>query len=135
MPAALMQAAHLASLVCDDPLPPAALLEMQTVNAAAAAGLDAELGSLEPGKRADVVVRSPRAAGASPANNPIHLLALTLESGSVDTVLVNGEVVFSGGHSTRVDELEISRAVTASVVARARRLDIDPGPEWPVVNG
>ena len=135
MPAALMQAAHLASLVCDDPLPPAALLEMQTVNAAAAAGLDAELGSLEPGKRADVVVRSPRAAGASPANNPIHLLALTLESGSVDTVLVNGEVVFNGGHSTRVDELEISRAVTASVVARARRLDIDPGPEWPVVAG
>ena len=129
-PAETVLAAHFASRVCDDPLPPGALLEMQTLNAAAAAGLQSELGSLEPGKRADVVVRSPRAAGTYPANNPVHLLALTMGSGSVDTVLVNGEVVIRGGHSTRVDELEIGRAVTASVVARARRLNIDPGPKW-----
>ena len=133
-PAELMRTSHFAARVCDDPLPPGALLEMQTINAAAAAGMDAQLGSLEPGKRADLVVRSTHAAGAYPANNPVHLLALTMESGSVDTVLVNGEVVFSGGRSTRVDELEFSRAVTASVVARAQRLNIDPGPDWPVVN-
>ena len=99
---------------------------MQTINAAAAAGLQAELGSLEPGKRADVVVRSARAAGSYPANYPVHLLALTLGAGSVDTVLVNGEVVLRGGRSTRVDELEIGRAVTASVAARAKRLGIKP---------
>ena len=128
-----MLAAHSASRVCDDPVSPSALLEMQTINAAAAAGLQAELGSLEPGKRADVVVRSPRAAGSYPANNPVHLLALTIGSGSVDTALVNGEVVLRDGRSTRVDELEISRAVTASVAARARRLGIDLGSGWPVV--
>ncbi len=131
-PAELMRAAHFAARVCDEPLPADALLEMQTINAAAAAGLDTELGSLEPGKRADVVVRSPRAAGAFPANNPLHLLALTIGNGSVDTVLVNGDVVFRNGRPTRVDELEISRAVTESVIARARRLNIDPGPAWPV---
>ncbi len=131
-PAELMRSAHFAARVCDDPISEDALLEMQTVHAAAAAGLDAELGSLEPGKRADVVVRSPRAAGAYPANNPAHLLALTLGNGSVDTVLVNGDVVFSRGRPTRVDELEISRAVTESVIARARRLNLDPGPAWPV---
>ena len=130
-PAATMLAAHSASRVCDDPLPPSALLEMQTINAAAA-GLQAELGSLEPGKRADVVVRSPRAAGSYPANNPVHLLALTLGAGSVDSVLVNGKVVLRNGRSTRVDELEISQAVTTSVAARARRLGIDLGPGWPV---
>ena len=134
-PAELMRSAHFAARVCDDPLPARALLEMQTINAAAAAGLEAELGSLEAGKRADVVVRFPRASGAYPANNPVHLLALTMESGSVDTVLVNGEELFRGGHPTRVDELEIGRAVTESVVARARRLNIDPGPEWPVAAG
>ena len=134
-PAATMLAAHSASRVCDDPLSPSPLLEMQTINAAAAAGLQAELGSLEPGKRADVVVRSPRAAGSYPANNPVHLLALTIGSGSVDTALVNGEVVLRDGRSTRVDELEISRAVTASVAARARRLGIDLGSGWPVVAG
>ncbi len=131
-PAATMLAAHSAARVCDDPLSPSALLEMQTINAAASAGLQAELGSLEPGKRADVVVRSPRAAGSYPANNPVHLLALTLGAGSVDSVLVNGKVVLRNGRSTRVNELEISKAVTASVAARVRRLGINPGPGWPV---
>lgn len=131
-PAELMQAAHFAARVGDDPVSPSDLLEMQTLNAAAAAGLQTELGSLEPGKRADIVIRSPRAAGAYPANNPVHLLALTLGAGSVDTVLVNGQVVLRRGRSTRVDELEIAQAVTASVAQRAQRLGIDPGSEWPV---
>ena len=131
-PAELMQGAHFAARVGDDPVSPSELLEMQTLNAAAAAGLQTELGSLEPGKRADIVVRSPRAAGAYPANNPVHLLALTMGTGSVDTVLVNGEIVLRNSRSTRVDELEISRAVTTSVAARAQRLAIDLGPGWPV---
>ncbi|MDE0142445.1 MAG: amidohydrolase family protein [Caldilineaceae bacterium] len=131
-PAELMLAAHLAARVGDDPVSPSDLLHMQTLNAAAAAGLQSELGSLEPGKLADIVIRSPRAAGAYPANNPVHLLALTMGTGSVDTVLVNGEVVLRNGRSTRIDELEINRAVTASVAARAKRLGIFPGSEWPV---
>ena len=129
-----MLAAHYATQTYGDPLSPGALLEMQTVNGAAAAGMGAELGSLEPGKRADVVLRSTQAAEAYPANNPVHRLALTMGTGSVDTVLVNGEVVFSGGHSTRVDELEVYRTVSDSVVARAKRLGIAVGPEWPIIN-
>ena len=133
-PGETMLAARFVSQAYADPLSPGALLEMQTINAAAAAGLDAELGSLESGKRADVVVRSARVAEAYPDNNPTHILALTMRAGSVETVLVNGEIVFSGGHSTRVDESEVYRTVSDSVVARAKRLDIDPGPDWPVVS-
>ncbi len=133
-PGDTMLAARYASQTYKDTLSPGDLLEMQTINAAAAAGLDAQLGSLESGKRADVVVRSAQAAEAYPANNPIHLLALTMGSGSVDTVLVNGEVVFSGGHSTRVDEGKAYQAVSESVAARAKRLDIDLKPEWPIVS-
>ena len=133
-PGDTMLAARFASQTYEDPLSPGALLEMQTINAAAAAGLDAELGSLERGKRADVVVRSARAAEGYPDNNPAHLLALTMGTGSVDTVLVNGETVFSGGRSTRVDEAEVYRNVSDSVVARARRLGIDLASEWPVID-
>ena len=132
-PGDTMLAAHYQSQTYEDPLSPGTLLEMQTINAAAAAGMDAEIGSLESGKRADVVVRSARVAEAYPDNNPLHLLALTMGTGSVDTVLVNGEVVFSGGHSTRVDEAGAFRAVSDSVVARAERLGISLDPEWPVV--
>ena len=133
-PGGITLAAHYAAQTYEDPLPPGALLEMQTVNAAAAAGLEAELGSLESGKRADVVVRSALASEAYPANNPVHLLALTMGTGSVDTVLVNGEVVFAGGHSTQVDEPKVYRAVSDSVTARAKRLDIDLDPEWPIID-
>ena len=133
-PSDTMQAAHFAAQTYEDPLSPGALLEMQTINAAAAAGMGAELGSLEPGKRADVVVRSARVPEASPGNNPVHQLALTMGGGSVDTVLVNGEMVFNGGHSTRVDEMEVYRDVSASVIARAERLGIDLDPEWPIVS-
>ncbi len=133
-PAETMLAAHFASHNYSDPVSPGTLIEMQTINAAAAAGLEAELGSLEPGKRADVVVRSSLVAEAYPSDNPLHLLALTMGTGSVDTVVVNGQVVFTGGESARVDEREVYRSVSHSVAARARRLGIDPGPEWPELN-
>ena len=134
-PRDVMQAAHYAAQTYADPIPPGALLEMQTINAAAAAGMESEVGSLEAGKRADVVARSPRAPGAHPANNPLHLLALTMGTGSVDAALVNGEIVLRGGRSTRVDEEDAYRAATESVIARARRLGIDPGPQWPNARG
>ena len=128
-PGHVMLAGHFASQTYSDAVSPEALLEMQTINAAAAAaGMEEELGSLESGKRADIVVRSARAAEAYPSNNPIHLLALTMGAGSVDTVMVNGKVVFKGGHSTRVDEEEVYRKVSESVVA------IGPG-GWGLMRG
>ena len=131
-PSETMLAAHFAAQNYADPLSPGALLEMQTINAATAAGLAAELGSLEPGKRADVVVRSARVAEAHPDNNPVHSLALRLGAGSVDTVLVDGQVVFSSGHATRVDEWEVQRAASESVAARANRLGINLQTAWPM---
>ena len=79
-------------------------------------------------------MRSVRSSEAYPDNNPVHALALRLRAGSVDTVLVNGEVIFSGGHSTRVDELEAYETVSESVNARAERLGIELKPEWQIVN-
>lgn len=127
-PGETFRAARFVSQHYADPLDPTDLLEMHTVNAAAAAGLHADLGSLEAGKRADIVVRSARATEGHPDNNPCHVLALTLGTGSVDTVLVDGREVMRAGRSTRVDELEINRTVSASVRARAERLGIDLGP-------
>ncbi len=129
-----MQAAHFVAQTYADPVPAEALLEMQTVNAAAAAGLEAEVGSLEPGKRADVVVRSPAAAEAYPDNSPVHQLALTMGSGSVETILINGEVAFSGGRSTRISEQEVCEAVSTSVVNRAQRLGVDLAGDWPRID-
>ena len=133
-PSECMRAARFISQTYADPLTPGALLQMQTINAATAAGMAAEIGSIEIGKRADIVVRDSRAAEAYPDNNPVHVLALTMGQGSVRTVLVDGRKVFVDGVSTQVDEREVLRAVSDSVRARGARLSFDPGPEWPVVS-
>jgi len=126
-------AAFLAAGNARAPLAPEDILEMQTVRAARTAGLEREIGSLEPGKRADIVIRSPLAVEAQPAINPVHQLALLNRAGGVDTVIVDGRIVLRGGRSTRVDEGEAYATVKRTVEQRMRRLGLSPSLAWPVV--
>lgn len=116
-----------------DPLSPETVLEMQTINAAKTCGMQDRIGSLEVGKRADIVIRSAEAADLRPGVNPVHQLVLTGSSGSTDTVFVNGRMVYRHGHSTRLDEGDVYAAVQASVEARMKRLGLTPSLSWPVI--
>ena len=107
------------------------ILEMQTIHAAKSARLDNIIGSLEPGKRADIVIRSPYAAEAFPGLDPIHQLAFNCRTATAETVLVNGKVVLRNGQSTRVDEEEVCVCARESVRNRAARLDMDIDRTWP----
>ena len=80
------------------------LLEMMTLGGAKAVGLSHRIGSLEPGKRADLVVRRADLAESQPGFDPVHDIMLVSRSRSVDTVVCNGEIALRGGHSTRLDE-------------------------------
>lgn len=126
-------AAFLAAGNARTPLGAEEILEMQTVRAARVAGLGREIGSLEPGKRADIVIRNPLAAEAQPGVNPVHQLTLLSRAGSVDTVIVDGHIVLRNGRSTRVDEGEAYATVRSTVEKRMRRLGLSPSLAWPVV--
>jgi 5-methylthioadenosine/S-adenosylhomocysteine deaminase len=126
-------AAFLAAGNARTPVTAEDILEMQTLRAARAAGLEREIGSLEPGKRADIVIRSPLAVEAQPAVNPVHQLALLNRAGGVDTVVVDGQIVLRNGRSTRLDESEAYARVRKTVDARMRRLGLSPALAWPVV--
>lgn len=115
------------------PITASDVLEMQTVNAARAAWLHGKIGSLEAGKRADIVIRHIDAAESFPAVNPVHQLALNCRAGTVDTVIVDGEVAFRNGRSTRVDEAVVHTGAKISVERRLARLDLKPRLEWPVL--
>ena len=96
-------AGHCAYLIAASirkPLTPGAIIEMQTIEAAFAAGLEREIGSIEAGKRADIVIRDSDRPETFPAVNPVHQLALTSRSGTVDSVIVDGRMVYRRGHST-----------------------------------
>ena len=126
-------AGHCAYLIAASirrPITPAAVIEMQTIEAARAAGLDREIGSIEPGKRADIVIRGTEPPETFPGVNPVHQLALTSRSGTVDTVIVDGKVVFRHGGSTLVDEQFVLAETQASVKRRMARLGLAPSRYW-----
>ncbi len=98
------------------------LLAIQTINGAKAMGLDDRLGSLEPGKRADVVVRSNDSPGAYPVHNIERDLTLHSLTSTVDTVIVDGRVVVKNGRHTLIDEQvvhELAQKATERILHRA----------------
>lgn len=106
------------------------VLEMQTLGSARAAGLDGLVGSIEPGKRADIVVRSSRLAELGPGIDPVHQLIAVGHGATADTVLVNGRIVLRGGRPTQVDEGAVIAAAQASARGVAQRLNIKPPGMW-----
>jgi 5-methylthioadenosine/S-adenosylhomocysteine deaminase len=126
-------AGHCAYLIAASirrPITPAAVIEMQTIEAARAAGLDRQIGSIEPRKRADIVIRGTERPETFPGVNPVHQLALTCRSSSVDTVIVDGEIVLRHGRSTLVDEHLVLAETQASVKSRMARLGLAPSRYW-----
>jgi 5-methylthioadenosine/S-adenosylhomocysteine deaminase len=98
-----------------DPLavPAAAALEMATIGGARALKLDHLVGSLEPGKRADVVIINLDEDNLVPLYDPVSHLAYAVETADVRTVIVDGRIVLRDGVLTTADEREIRRQVRA----------------------
>jgi cytosine/adenosine deaminase-related metal-dependent hydrolase len=99
-------------------IPAEGILEMQTIRAAKAVGMGGFTGSLEAGKRADIVIRSNDLPESRPGLNMLRELVLVSRSKSVDTVIVDGRVVLRRGQPVLVDE----DAVYAQSRESARRL-------------
>jgi 5-methylthioadenosine/S-adenosylhomocysteine deaminase len=73
------------------------VLEMATINGARALGLEAELGSLTPGKRADLVVFDFRRPHLVPLINALGNLVHTAQGRDVEMVVCNGRIVVEDG--------------------------------------
>lgn len=94
---------------------PATVFEAATIGGARALGLDHELGSVEVGKRADLVVFDYRRPHLVPRTNVLGNLVHTAQGRDVETVIVNGEIVVEDGEPCRVDRMEvIHRAESAA---------------------
>lgn len=92
---AMRQAAFLAKHAGKDPtaVSAQAALDMATIGGARALQMDRLIGSLEPGKRADLITVSMDAARQTPMYDPISHLVYTTRGDDVRTTIVNGKVV------------------------------------------
>jgi 5-methylthioadenosine/S-adenosylhomocysteine deaminase len=77
-------------------LAPGQVLEMATINAACALGLENETGSLEVGKKADVILVDLAKPHLAPMNMPHYRVVCFANGADVDTVIVGGKVLMSG---------------------------------------
>ncbi len=107
-------------------------LEMATIEGARALGQEDDLGSLEPGKRADVVLVDLARAHTWPVADPISNLVYAAHGGNVDTVIVDGRVLMRGGTLTEVDEEAVLRDAAAAAAKVASLLPERPA-RWPRV--
>ena len=93
-------------------------LRIATVGGARAAGLGARTGSLEAGKRADLVIHAAGRPELVPRHDPLRNLVYAAGSRTVRTVVVDGRVVLRDGTITGVDE----QAALAAVEDAARKM-------------
>jgi len=79
------------------------VLELATIGGARSMGLDREIGSLVPGKRADLIMVNTRQVNMGYITEPAHLLVEAAQPANVDTVVVDGRILKRGGVLTTVD--------------------------------
>lgn len=81
------------------------VLEMATIDGARALGIDKETGSIEAGKKADLVIYNPRNSAKSvPMHNPVSTLVYSGSEKCIETVLIDGTIVKENGNLTIRDE-------------------------------
>ena len=86
------------------------VLEMSTIDAARALGLDSQVGSLEPGKRADIIFLNTFSPGLVPSFKPVKNIVYGLACGrAVDTVIVDGKIIVDGSELKTLNEEKVYR--------------------------
>ncbi len=103
-------------------LPAARALRMATVDGARALGQDKEIGSLEIGKRADVIVVDLTQSHSSPQHDDV-VSALVYSAGSSDvrTTIIDGRVVMRDGELLTLNEAAVIEAANREAGALAER--------------
>jgi guanine deaminase len=93
---------------------------MATAGSARALGLGDEVGAVEPGRKADLVLLRADSTFLHPLNDVLGALVYAETGAAVDTVLVDGRVVLQGGRVLTVDETRL-RAHAQEAATRVRR--------------
>lgn len=102
------------------------MLCMATIDGARALGLEKEIGSLEVGKRADVIILKTDEFDVFPAYHPLFVAA-NASGEMVDTVIIDGKVVMRDRKLLTVDEEQVAREAKARVEDITRRyLEVIP---------
>ena len=114
-------------------MPAERVLEMATIKGAEALLLERQVGSIEPGKRADLVLFDADTPEWRPLLNPVNNLVYAASGASVRTVLIDGRVVLDEGRLTVLDERVLYERVERLSREHIRRANVPIQSKWPVI--
>ena len=83
------------------------VVRMATIGGAEVLGLDDQIGSLEAGKQADIIIIPLNKPHLTPMYDPYSLLVYAVSGGDVDTVMVQGKILMENGKLKTLDEASI----------------------------
>jgi 5-methylthioadenosine/S-adenosylhomocysteine deaminase len=107
---AMRMAAHVAAITRSPAeVDAATIFRMATIEAARAIGIDAQVGSIEPGKLADFIVIDHEKPHLTPIHDIFALLIFAAGRGDVRETWIDGKPVVLDGIATQVDAREIMR--------------------------
>jgi cytosine/adenosine deaminase-related metal-dependent hydrolase/ribose/xylose/arabinose/galactoside ABC-type transport system permease subunit len=104
------------------PVSPRQVLEWATIEGARANGLDAKIGTLTPGKQADLILLRTDRVNVTPLGDPATAVVAGMDTGNVDSVLIAGRVLKRDGRLLHVDWPAVMAAAAAArdhVVAKS----------------
>ena len=110
---------------------PELALELATMGGARALHRESQIGSLEPGKAADIVVLDGRRSALNPFTGRLSNIVYACSPAEVEHVFVAGDAVVRSGRHVHWDEEEVVQAMNRAMVDVLRRAEIDQRP-WPV---
>jgi 5-methylthioadenosine/S-adenosylhomocysteine deaminase len=102
------------------------VLQMATIDGARALGIDDQVGSLTPGKRADLILVRTTDVNMMPKTVPTRMLVQSAEPNNIETVMVDGRLLKRGGQLTTIDLDDLVKE-TAETIERARVEASAPG--------
>jgi 5-methylthioadenosine/S-adenosylhomocysteine deaminase len=105
-------------------------IEMATIDGAHAIGWGDEIGSLEPGKKADVILLDTRRIEWRPLYSVVNALVYSASGESVDTTIVDGQILMQGRKLTRIDEGEVIERIQAQSDAILERCGLSVRTNW-----
>jgi cytosine/adenosine deaminase-related metal-dependent hydrolase len=96
-------------------------LWMATRNGARALGVEREVGSVEPGKRADLILIDRDAPHLAPGLDPYSTIVYAARPGDVRLTMVDGQILVRDGLAVNLDGREVASEARAQAAALARR--------------
>lgn len=114
--------------LANDPstLPADQVLEMATINGARAVGMESEIGSIEAGKRADIILIDLGHAQMTPTHHLPSAVVFQTYGNEVDTVLIDGNIVMRNRELTWLTSAE-ERALYRDAAERSAAISVRAG--------